>query len=83
MKRKKLLEKILNNFQNVSFNDFVNLIEGFGFELSRTNGSHHIYKHKEVEELLNLQNVNDKAKPYQIKQFFEIIEKYNLKLEED
>lgn len=31
-----------------------------------------------VVELLNFQNVNGKAKPYQVKQFIKIIEKYNL-----
>ncbi|MCF8370546.1 MAG: type II toxin-antitoxin system HicA family toxin [Bacteroidales bacterium] len=82
MRREKLLMKILSGSKNISFRDFVNLMEGFGFELSRTRGSHHIYKHKEVTELMNIQNVSGKAKPYQIKHFLEIIEEYNLKLEE-
>jgi len=36
-----------------------------------------------VTELINLQNVNGKAKPYQIKQFLEIVERYNLQLEDE
>jgi len=31
-----------------------------------------------IKELLNFQNVGGKAKPYQVKQFLKIVEKYNL-----
>ena len=37
-----------------------------------------IYVKEGVVELLNFQNVNGKAKSYQVKQFIKIIEKYNL-----
>ena len=82
MKREKILAKILSGSKNIAFSDFVNLIEGFGFELSLVRRSHQIFKHKDVIELVNLQNVGGQVKPYQIKQFLELIEKYNLKLEE-
>jgi len=36
-----------------------------------------------VTEIVNIQNDNGKAKPYQVKQFLSLIEKYNLNLEED
>ncbi|MFN3491578.1 MAG: type II toxin-antitoxin system HicA family toxin, partial [Anaerolineales bacterium] len=29
----------------MSFNDFVSLVEEFGFRLSRVSGSHHIFNH--------------------------------------
>ncbi len=58
------------------------LVQAFGFHLSRVNGSHHIFVHPEVQELINLQEVNGKAKPYQVRQFLHLLEKYNLKLEE-
>jgi predicted RNA binding protein YcfA (HicA-like mRNA interferase family) len=58
------------------------LIEAFGFELTRVSGSHNIFKRNGVKELINVQNVNGKAKPYQIKQFLMLVERYNLKLEE-
>jgi predicted RNA binding protein YcfA (HicA-like mRNA interferase family) len=83
MKKRKLLNKILQSSKNIHFHDFVNLIEGFGFKLLRTKGSHHIYGHDEINELINLQNVDGKAKPYQVKQFLELIEKYNFKLEDE
>jgi len=36
-----------------------------------------------IPELLNLQNVKGKAKPYQIKQFLQLIEIHNLQMEEE
>jgi predicted RNA binding protein YcfA (HicA-like mRNA interferase family) len=57
------------------------VVEAFGFRLERVKGSHHIFDHQDVPVLINLQNVNGKAKPYQIKQFLEIVERYNLELE--
>lgn len=78
-----MLEKILTNSKNVNFSDMVGIVEAFGFSLARINGSHHIFKHDSVSEIINLQNVNGQAKPYQIKQFIDIIEKYNLRFKED
>jgi predicted RNA binding protein YcfA (HicA-like mRNA interferase family) len=82
MKPRKLLIKILSGSKNIAFNDFVHLVESFGFRLSRIKGSHHIFAHPEVEELINLQNVKGQVKPYQIKQFLELTENYNLRLED-
>jgi len=78
----KLLEKILNNQKNLKFSDFLIILNGFGFILDRTNGSHHIYKHPNVNELINIQEVKGEVKPYQIKQFFKLVEKYNLDFQE-
>jgi len=80
MKKRKLLEKILFGPKNVRFNDMVTLVESFGYRLSRVSGSHHIFVHDRVRELVNLQNVNGKAKPYQIRQFLQLVERYNLQL---
>lgn len=81
-KLKKILAKVLAGSKNISFNDFTLLVEGFGFRLSRVGGSHHIFIHDGVKELVNLQNVNGQVKPYQVKQFMELIERYALQLEE-
>ena len=83
MNERKLLEKILSGAKNIRFNDVVKLVEAFGFRLSRINGSHHIFTHPQVRELVNLQNVNGQAKPYQIRQFLQLVERYNLELEEE
>jgi len=82
LNKKKLLKKICNNNKNVKFNDFIILAEAFGFFPTRSEGSHFIYKNSEINEWINLQNKNGEAKPYQIKQFFSLIEKYNLEMEE-
>ena len=82
-KLKKILAKVLAGSKNIAFNDFVLLVEGFGFRLSRTSGSHHIFVHPMVKELVNLQNVNGQVKPYQIRQFMELVERYALNLEKE
>ena len=82
MKRRKLLQKALSSPKNVRFNEMVTLVEAFGFRLSRVKGSHHIFVHPQVRELVNLQDVDGKAKPYQICQFLRLVERYNLTMED-
>lgn len=84
MNRKKLLKRLASgSLHNVSFGDLTKLVEGFGFRLSRVSGSHHIFVHPELAELVNLQEVEGEAKPYQIKQFLRLVERYNLRLGEE
>jgi HicA toxin of bacterial toxin-antitoxin, len=81
--RRWLLRKLAaGHLRNVAFRDAIALVEGFGFTLVRIEGSHHIYKHQDVRELLNLQDVRGEAKPYQLRQFLKLVERYNLKLED-
>ena len=80
-KKRKLLAKILNSQKNVAFNDMVTLIEAFGFQQSRVSGSHYIFEHSNIPELVNLQNLQGQAKPYQIRQFLTLVEQHNLMLE--
>ncbi len=82
MKKLKLLQRLLINQKNVKFEDAVSCAEAFGFRLDRINGSHHIFVHDAISELVNLQNVKGKAKSYQIKQLLQLVEKYNLRIEE-
>ncbi len=81
MNRKKILQKILASSRNIRFSDMMNLVEGFGFTLSRTDGSHHIFTRQDIPELVNLQKIKGQAKPYQIRQFLKLVEKHNLILE--
>ncbi len=83
MKKRKLLQKLLTGSKNIRFSEASSCAEVFGFQLSRINGDHHIYVHKEIPELVNLQDLGGKAKPYQVKQLLEIIERYNLQLENE
>jgi len=83
MKRKKLLQRLLSGTTNIHFSEVAACAKAFGFQLDRVNGSHHIYTHKDIPELLNLQNVKGKAKPYQIKQMLQLIEAHNLQMEDE
>ena len=80
-KKEKILKKILSGNKNINFDDFIYLISAFGFKLDRVSGSHHIFKHPEIFELINVQNVKGKVKPYQINQFLSLIEQYGLQME--
>ncbi|MCH7871919.1 MAG: type II toxin-antitoxin system HicA family toxin, partial [Planctomycetes bacterium] len=53
MNKKKLLSKIVRGSRDVRFAHLVALVEGFGFRLSRVSGSHHIFVHDDVPELVN------------------------------
>jgi predicted RNA binding protein YcfA (HicA-like mRNA interferase family) len=68
--------------KNVAFIDMRLLVEAFGFELRRVRGSHHIFGHPRVAELVNLQEVDGQAKPYQIRQFLRLVERYALTMED-
>lgn len=82
VRTQKILKKVLADSKNISFSNFALLVEGFGFYLSQVRGSHHIFTHPDVRELVNLQNVKGQVKPYQIKQFMSLVERYNLELED-
>jgi predicted RNA binding protein YcfA (HicA-like mRNA interferase family) len=83
MNKVKLLRQILNNPKNVKFNDFVSILSAYGFVCTRTEGSHNIFKNASVKEFINVHNVDGEAKPYQIRQFFSLVEKYNLRMEDN
>lgn len=78
MDKRKILEKALAGSRNIRFGEMVTLVEAFGFRLSRISGSHHIYVHPDVRELVNLQEIGGKVKPYQVRQFIRLVERYNI-----
>jgi predicted RNA binding protein YcfA (HicA-like mRNA interferase family) len=63
MNKRKLLEKVLAGPKNVHFNDMILLVEAFGFRLSRVRGSHHIFEHPQIPELVNLQEKTVRPNP--------------------
>ena len=83
MKKRKLLLKLLSGSKNIRFSEAVAIAEAFGFRLDRVNGSHHIFVHPKIPELLNLQDLQGKAKPYQFKQLLQLAEIHNLQLEDE
>lgn len=83
MNPKRLWERIQQgNVHNIAFNDFLRLIEAFGFEFVRQRGtSHRIYTRDDVEQPLNVQPQRDgSAKPYQVRQFKDLVTDYDLRL---
>jgi predicted RNA binding protein YcfA (HicA-like mRNA interferase family) len=76
----KLLQRALSSPANLRFEEACALAHAFGFHLSRLKGSHHIFAHPDVRELVNLQEVKGKAKPYKVKQLLALVEGYNLSL---
>lgn len=54
-----------------------------GFSLDRVQGSHHIYRHPDVAERINLQPRGGVAKPYQLRQVLQVMERNALQLRED
>ena len=83
MNKRKLLARIVNNPKSARFEEVVTILNAFGFHLSRVRGSHHIFIHPDIPELVNLQEVRGEAKAYQIRQFLKIVERHNLTLEEE
>lgn len=75
----KVLRKVLDGRSdaNIAFRDLRSLLLGLGFE-ERTKGSHHIFRRRGVEELINLQREGSEAKPYQVRQVRSAIQRYRL-----
>jgi predicted RNA binding protein YcfA (HicA-like mRNA interferase family) len=62
---------------NVRFAELGGLLLRLGFA-ERVKGSHHIFTHQTVAEILNLQPKNSFVKPYQVKQVRKILVQYKL-----
>lgn len=79
---KKTLEAVRRGQGVVSFRDLRALLAKLGFQLNRVSGSHHIYLHPKVTRPLNLQPMGKDAKPYQVRQLWNIIEEFELTLDD-
>ena len=74
----KLYARALANPRGLSFRDFERLLEAFGFELARTEGSHRQYTHPKVARPLPVQPSGKEAKHYQVRQFLVMIQQFEL-----
>lgn len=83
-KTDKLIQKILQGRSDASigFEELRSLLKNLGFE-ERIRGSHHIFRRAAVEERVNLQREDSKAKPYQVRQVRAVILKYRLGVDND
>lgn len=75
-KKKKLLKAIRNNPGDIRYDDACRTAELIGFLLRGQSGSHRTYAREGEPVLLNFQNVKGKAKPYQVRQLIEMMDKY-------
>ena len=75
----KTLDRVLrgNADANIRFGDLCALLKHLGFA-ERVRGDHHIFTHKDVVEILNLQPRGSEAKAYQAKQVRTVILAYGL-----
>jgi len=81
MSVRKTWEKLLAGSHNIRFTDFEQVVLSFGFIHRRTRGSHRIYAHPSIPRPLSLQPRGKDAKPYQIRQFMQVVEEFGLTLE--
>jgi len=75
----RILERIVRGASDadIPFSEIRRLLRTLGFE-ERIRGSHHIFAQRRIEEILNLQPRQGKAKPYQVRQVRAVILKYRL-----
>lgn len=80
----KIIIKILRGTSdaNMPFSDLCFLMKEFGFA-ERIKGDHHIFTRDDVVEIINIQPIGNKGKPYQVKQIRNLILKYKLNLGEN
>lgn len=78
MNKQEIYEKLKRAPNNISYDDITGCVNDFGFRYKGGAGSHRVFVKDGVREILTLQNINGKAKPYQVRQFIKIIEKYQL-----
>jgi hypothetical protein len=78
MDRKEIYEKLKRSPANIRFEDICKNAIDFGFKFRGGKGSHRIFTRPGIKEMLNFQDVRGMCKPYQVRQFITVIEKYNL-----
>lgn len=71
-----LIDAARANPKGTDFGDLVKIVEGIGYKLARTRGSHRIYKAPGLP-MINLQSAKP-AKRYQVDQVLDIIDEFKL-----
>ncbi|NJL81894.1 MAG: type II toxin-antitoxin system HicA family toxin [Chloroflexaceae bacterium] len=76
-KKEKLLKRLKNNPNNVTFTDVRKLMEQENFRLDHITGSHHVFKREEVTFVIPVHN--NRVKSIYVKRAIELIEQDNQK----
>lgn len=75
-KKNKLLDAVRKNPSDVRFDDLCKICEKAFGKPSKSGGSHNVYKTPwSGDPRVNIQNKNGMAKPYQVKQVLDAIDK--------
>ena len=79
-KFEKLILKLLSEASdnNFSFEELRLVLLNLGFKEKMDSGSHRIFYKENISEIVNIQPLGSKAKPYQVRQVRAIILKYKL-----
>ena len=75
----KELENLRSRPNKIRFERFLRITFRFGFRVKGGRGSHIVLSRSDIPEIMTIQNEKGKVKPYQVKQFLKILEKYNMK----
>ncbi len=75
----KLLLKVLSGTSdsNIQFSELCQLLYRLDFKV-RIKGDHHILSKRGIDEIINIQPKEGKAKPYQVRQIRNLVLKYKL-----
>lgn len=80
-KREKLIERLTNSPQNVTFADLRNLLEYEGFHLDKATDSHNIFIY--AQTVFAIPVCNDRVKTIYVAKVLELIEQADPELEDD
>ncbi len=78
----KLYRKLLDG-RPLTFAEFERLLAAFGYKRVSQRGSHVAWRHPVTADKRIIQPRGKDAKPYQVDQFLDIVEKHSLRLEDD
>lgn len=67
----------------MTFDDLVRFVQALGFREVGGKGSHRVFAHPDVVELVNLQAERGQAKRYQVRQVTGLVRRYDLSLEDE
>lgn len=82
MRPARLLQLARGNPGGLRFSELCRLAEAFGFRFQRQKGSHRIYAHDGLRQIMNFQNDRGAAKAYQVRQLLDCVDRYGLALGE-
>ena len=82
MRPAKLFQLARKSPTGLRFSDLCRLAEAFGFTFQRQKGSHRIYAHDGIGEIMNFQDDHGTAKAYRVRQLLACVERNQLSLEE-